>query len=169
MFVMESKILKSQEGITILEVVIAIFILSLLFTSVVLFTDPVGMRQKSRDNKRLSDISSLERIITEYKLDNGNYPDVSGAVRTSNTLPDSGSISLTSSQAGWINEDFRNYNSMLNVDPINDSTYFYTYTHNLNSFELNAKLEKLTKPAQEDGGNDPNMYEVGNNLNLIAP
>ena len=166
---MESKILKSQKGITILEVVIVVFILALLFASVTLFVDPVGMRQKSRDSRRLSDISALERIISEYRVDNGQYPDVENILRQSNVLPDPSSISFNSSQAGWINEDFRNYNSILNADPVNDATYHYLYIHNTSSFELNAKLEKLTEPSLEDGGNDPDMYEVGNNLNLIAP
>jgi prepilin-type N-terminal cleavage/methylation domain-containing protein len=64
------------------------------------------------------------------------------------------------------------------VDPINSYTdkFFYSYVFKRSSttFELNANLEfkgyKLNgneDKVSTDGGDNPNIYEVGNNLNLM--
>ena len=159
----------NDEGITIVEILVVVFIITLLFTSFFLYTDPVGMKAKARDNKRISDLTTLERIITEYRIDNSRYPDEENVFRVSTILPVAESIELSSAQAGWINADVRQYNVRLPIDPINDATYNYKYYHSTAAYELNAVLEVLTNYSQRDGGNDPNTYEIGNDLTLISP
>jgi len=39
--------------------------------------------------------------------------------------------------------------------------------HNDNGYELNVRLEILTEYSTDDGGNDTEVYEIGNNLNII--
>jgi type II secretory pathway pseudopilin PulG len=41
------------------------------------------------------------------------------------------------------------------------------YAHNNVSYEIDATLEYYTKYSTDDGGNNPNVYEVGNNLTLL--
>jgi hypothetical protein len=60
-------------------------------------------------------------------------------------------------------------NIMMPIDPINDPTYYYSYFQNGSGYELNARLEFSPDLMQNDGGNDPDMYEIGNNLLLISP
>ncbi len=41
------------------------------------------------------------------------------------------------------------------------------YMHTPSSYEINVVLEFLVEQAQNDGGNDPGVYETGNDLTLI--
>jgi hypothetical protein len=110
----------------------------------------------------------LDRAITEYKVDEGSYPDTVDTLRTSTVLP-AGSTALTNVRTGWIAQNLSAYASRLPIDPINDATYFYSYYHDADTYELNARLEYNFDLMTSDGGNDPNLYEVGNNLGLITP
>lgn len=143
-------------------------ILMIFISTAVLAIRPEERRKQSRDHKRLSDMQLLDRLINEYVTDFGFYPDEADAVRDSITLPEN-NLDLASSTAGWINADFSKYNSKLPLDPLNESSYIYSYVHNGNSYELNALLESMPDKASGDGGNDSNVYELGNNLELISP
>ena len=122
---------------------------------------------KARDQVRLSDISTLDRAISEFALDNKRYPDIVDIPRTSTSLPGGNSGPFESAYAGWIDEDLSAYIPKLPVDPINDVSYFYSYQHNATSYELNARLESLEEYMENDGGNNVGLYEIGNNLTLL--
>jgi Flp pilus assembly pilin Flp len=160
------KYLKSQEGLSLVELTLVVFIATFMLTGFFIFSDPVNKRKTARDNKRLADLANLERIINEYHIDNGEYPDTAGVVRISTSLPDGG-VSLTSALGGWILENFTQYTSKVAIDPVNDETYFYSYSHTDFGYELNAQLEHLTERMTEDGGNDPARYETGNDLSIL--
>jgi hypothetical protein len=113
-------------------------------------------------------MSLLDRIVTEYKVDYGKYPDSADILRTSTTLP-AGNTSLTSVQSGWIKQNLASYSSKLPIDPLNSDTYQYKYIQNGTTYEINAKLEYNFDVASSDGGNDATVYELGNNLLLINP
>jgi len=159
---------RSQKGLTIVELLLVITVILILLTTVILFTNPTYFRSKSRDQKRLSDLQTIERILSEFRLDNGVYPDLESVARHSNVLP-SGRTSLTDPRSGWIVADLIEYNTKLPIDPINTDTYRYTYFHQDDVFELNARLEVLTEEMANDTGNDPAMYERGSDLTLITP
>jgi type II secretory pathway pseudopilin PulG len=159
---------QSQKGFTIVEIVIVTLLITLLATLIILNVNPVDNKKKARDEKRISDISTLDRAISEFGLDKKRYPDQSDLLRKSTILP-AGSTQLTGSNTGWIQENLSAYLPMLPIDPLNDATYFYSYKHDLTGYELNATLEILTTEMENDGGNDTASYEVGNNLNLISP
>ncbi len=157
-----------QKGITIVELLIAISLIAILATSSVLLLDPGEKRARARDNRRLSDLSTLDRVVNEFLLDFGDYPDLYMILRDSTTLP-GGGISVDNSSAGWIDADLSVYTSHLPIDPINDATYMYYYYRETTSYELNAVMETLTDEAANDGGDDPARYEIGNDLTLISP
>lgn len=158
----------SESGFTLLELVAVLSLLSLLFSIVFLYVRPLDQLKKGRDRKRLSDISTLDRAISEFALDEKRYPDQIDTLRKSNVLP-TGSSNVSNANLGWIYDNLSRYTPSLPIDPVNDSTYHYSYTHNGKSYELNAKMEYLTNEMQNDGGNDPLNYEQGNNLKLISP
>lgn len=67
--------------------------------------------------------------------------------------------------------------SVLPVDPTNDTTYFYSYAcdNTAKTYEFNANMESDRYKAggpddkesnTKDGGNDPNIYEVGTDAGL---
>jgi len=157
-----------QKGVTLTELLIAITLITMLATGSMILLDPVEKRAKARDNRRLNDISTLDRVINEYLIDNGDYPDLFMVLRDSTTLP-GGGISVDNSSAGWIDADLSVYTSHLPIDPVNDVTYRYYYYREVTSYELNAVMEILTDEATNDGGDDPARYEIGNDLTLISP
>jgi len=157
-----------QKGVTMTELIIVISLIAILATGSVLILKPGEKRAKARDNRRINDLSTLDRAINEFLLDYGDYPDLYLVQRDSTTLP-GGGISVDNSSAGWIDADLSAYTSHLPVDPINDATYRYYYYRDMTSYELNAVIEYLTDEAANDGGDDPARYEIGNNLTLLSP
>lgn len=157
-----------QKGLTMLELIISLAIIMILVTASIIVINPVEKKEKARDNKRLSDISTLDRAINEYLLDNGNYPDAVDTLRESNSLP-VGSSALYNAVGGWIAADISKYTSKMPVDPLNDATYHYSYYHTVSAYELDTPMEYLTDEPQNDGGDDPVVYELGNDLTLISP
>lgn len=166
--VMEPKTLSKTEGFTIVEILVVVSIVLMMLTLVLLYVNPIKNKKRSRDNKRLSSLQTLDRYVNEYTLDNQIYPDEASVLRRSNVLP-APSDQLQGITSGWILADFSEYGSVLPTDPLNDGDYFYSYTHNGVSYELNAKLEYNLDLMENDGGNDPNLYEIGNNLTLMSP
>ena len=157
-----------QKGFTYIELVVVLTLLLILIVLITVFVNPVSQMKKSRDEKRLSDMSTLDRAINEFLLDNSRYPDLEDNLRISTTLPP-GSSNLNNSNLGWIFDDLSNYVDKQPTDPVNDSDYFYLYIHSSNTYEINTKLEFYVDEMINDGGNDPDLYEIGNNLNLISP
>lgn len=150
------------------ELLTALAIIMILISASTIIINPEEKKKRARDNKRLTDISTIDRAVNEFLLDNGDYPDAADTLRESTTLP-SGSSALDNAAGGWIAADLSDYTSRLPVDPINDASYFYSYYHTASGYELNVILEYLTEVMQEDGGDDPARFEQGNNLTLISP
>jgi len=159
---------KFQKGFTFVELMVIVVIVGLVASLISIYIRPLDQMKKSRDNKRLSDTSLLDRVINEYLLDNKIYPDQVDILRKSNVLP-SGSLDFSNSNPGWIYENLSKYTERLPIDPLNDDIYFYSYIHNETGYEINVKLEYLTDEMAKDGGNSDDFYEIGNNLNLISP
>ncbi|MFC1756148.1 prepilin-type N-terminal cleavage/methylation domain-containing protein [Patescibacteria group bacterium] len=162
------KRIDNQRGVTMMELLLAITLLTILVTSSIIVLRPEEKKAKTRDSRRLTDIATLDRVINEYLLDYSDYPDLFDVLRDSTSLPGT-SVSLDNSSAGWIDEDLSVYTSHLPIDPINDATYRYYYYHDDSGYELNAVFEYLTDEAINDGGDDVDVYEMGNNLTLISP
>jgi prepilin-type N-terminal cleavage/methylation domain-containing protein len=158
----------NKRAFTLIELLIVVSVFMILLTTFFVFVNPVQRKAETRDTKRLSDIATLDRVVNEYYLDNGVYPDQASVYRTSTVLPD-GSIALENSTSGWIKQNLSSYTAKLPTDPVNDLYYYYTYYHDDFSYELNAVLEYQTEKMQNDGGNDSDVYELGNNLQLISP
>jgi len=165
---MEPKTHSKTKGFTIVEILAVVSISLMMLTLALYYVNPVKSRKRSQDNKRLSDLQTIDRYINEYVLDNQIYPDEESTLRKSNVLP-ALSEQLQSVKSGWIPVDFSEYGSMLPVDSLNDTDYFYSYIHNEVGYELNAKLEYNLNLMENDGGNDASLYEMGTNLSLISP
>lgn len=159
--------IKQEKGFTYVELVVTIAIMGILLTVMYGIFQPTEQRAKARDEVRLGNLTTLERIINEYAMDNKVYPDAEDITRVSNLLPGGNAGPLESITQGWIAQNLSSYAAKLPTDPINDDTYHYFYRHTLHTYEIDARLEYYTDKAQNDGGNDPNMYEVGNDLTVI--
>jgi len=161
---MESKISK---GFSLVELVL-IMGLTVVVTGVLMTAfRPYEQKAKARDGKRLSDISTLDRAVNEYRVDKGVYPDTVNILRMSTSLPQGNVGPLEKANDGWIDANLSSYTTRLPSDPINDATYHYSYKHNQSGYEINAVLEFLNENMQNDGGDDATAYEVGNDLSIL--
>jgi type IV pilus assembly protein PilA len=161
---------KKQAGFTLIELLIVIAIIGILAGIVVSIINVQEYQKQARDARRMNDMLSIQTAIidsvanktivltdtmacTECTSTNGtNAIDGSGWVKFNNTTG-RGLIDII---------------SVLPTDPINDGTYYFSYFSNGNDFELNMTFEseRYQINAEQDGGNDPNVYERGFNLNL---
>ena len=139
----------------------------ILFSVVYLTTRPAESQAKARDGKRLSDMQVLARVVDEFRIDTGDYPDFMDALRKSTVLPESNAGPLESPVRGWIKQDLSRYNVKLPLDPQNDENYYYSYKKTTTGYELNAVLEYYLQYAQDDGGSSPAIYELGTDLGII--
>jgi hypothetical protein len=158
-----------QNGLSYLELLLGITMLSFLVLGVYLIVRPEELKSRARDETRMSDLSTLSRIIDEFRIDYGRYPDIADVPRISISLPVGNVGPLFSTNSGWIMQDLSRYNNLLPVDPLNDATYFYSYQHDIFGYELNARLEYYADYAANsyDGGNDDAVYEIGNSLTIF--
>jgi type II secretory pathway pseudopilin PulG len=159
---------KKLPAMTLVELVIAIAIFLVLVSAVTLTIRPNQEKAKARDVKRLADLMTLDRAINEFRTDYADYPDSLNITRYSNVLTPP-SVALNNAVSGWIVANLAQYLSSYPTDPINSNTYRYTYLHTENGYELNAVLESSSNAQlmQNDGGNNPAVYELGSNLTLI--
>lgn len=157
-----------KKGFSIIEITIVVAIMLILFSVLVLKLNPLEHLKRGRDNKRISDLALIDRMIIEFKVDTGAYPDEEGTLRLSNVLP-TGASSLSSSTNGWISQNLSGYNSRLPLDPLNADPYVYKYIHQSDTYELSTTLETESEVGSTDGGNDDASYELGNGLTLILP
>lgn len=157
---------KIHKGFTIIELLVAFIIFSILVTSFMYFVNGNTARGKASDQVRLKDMSLLDQAVNEYALDNNALPGVEGAVYSSAVLPGFQAGPLIDPAQGWIEADFSSYLQKLPIDPQNTDVYVYTYSYVGGTYEINSVLEVLTN-GLDDGGNDSSVYEVGTNLSII--
>lgn len=155
-----------QIGFSIVELVVTVAVALALVSTVFIHFNPSQSRKVARDEKRLTDIQTLDRIINEYRIDHNSFPGLIGTIFTSDVLPQSSLSPLSNPFGGWLNEDVSSYTQKIPTDPINDTSYHYTYIHNGESYEIDTALEGLSDYAQNDGGNNTSLYEIGTDLTL---
>ena len=66
------KILRKQDGFSLIEIMVVVFIMGLLVTLVA--SRIRGRTDDARATKAAADIRSLEQSLSLYKLDNGQFP-----------------------------------------------------------------------------------------------
>lgn len=158
-----------KKAFTLVEIVAAMAVTFVLLAVILVGFDVFGSKARARDIKRLSDLDLIDKAINEYALDNNTYPDAQQVLRISTEVA-SGGPSVDNPTSGWIAGDLSSYVTRLPTDPLNSNEYHYFYYHDgKNGYELNCILEFFLADMQNDGGNDPNRYEMGNNLLLITP
>lgn len=81
----------SQEGFTLIEMIVVIFILGLLATYVA--PKIIGKTDDAKIVKAKADIRSIETALDIYKLDNGSYPSTEQGLVALVERPSSGNVS----------------------------------------------------------------------------
>jgi prepilin-type N-terminal cleavage/methylation domain-containing protein len=175
------KITGLRQGFTLVELLVVVAIVFILAAVVFLILDPTELQRQARDSARLADLANLNNAISTAASEatpsaeailchGGKYP-CSGA-----SYP-LGTDTRKNDGIGWIKVDLTSgplKDSMLFIDPTNDSAFHYTYCADNDAWELNTTLESkkqkeaMSKDTGDQNATDPSgKYEVGTNLTLI--
>ncbi|MFH1611761.1 MAG: type II secretion system protein [bacterium] len=110
---------KKQKGFTLIELLVVIAIIGLLASIVLVSVNSV--RAKARDARRVSDMRQIQLALDLYYDDNnGNYPQENSS---------NGSWEDSTEDGGDFIDALldNNYMSKVPIDPVNNSTYRYSY------------------------------------------
>ena len=155
---------------TVVELIITIAIIMVGSFAVILYINPAEYRNRASDSKRVTEIQTLDKAITELKYDqpniglgtaktlyislpasNSNCSDISGlpvltggwvyhCANQANLMKNNGT--------GWIPLDFSSMNSnkpvaFLPIDPKNTAQcgFYYTYAFSNGEWELSAVVD----------------------------
>ncbi len=170
---------ESSRGFTLIELLVVIAIIAVIAAVVIILVNPVEIMKKSRDTTRLSDLDSVMKSV-QLGLQNNTNSTSSFLCQSPATPPCSGTSNGGTAAAmrksdgtGWIKINFGVVSTVtvnsLPIDSTNDSTYHYSYGSDGTDFEFNAVLEasQNQKLMQNDGGNNPNAYEIGSSLTVL--
>lgn len=167
---------KTAPGFTLVELLVVIAIIAILAAVVVLIINPLELTRRGRDATRLTELVNLQSAISIAVQESTNSGVMAVLCKDSGGSSCNGSSHIgtrASSGGGWVKVDLSSSKSVslatLPVDPINSSTYHYTYCADTDAFEINTVLEseQYKDKMTGDGGNEADKYEVGSNLTLI--
>ena len=168
-----------EKGFTLVELLVVIAIVAILAGALLIAINPQAMIQKSRDSKRLQDIETLSKAIN-LALADGEISLVDAGAGCATCTSASGTQEIANPiHAGidsWVKftilptkTGLVKFIPALPTDPINVAPNIYTFASTTSNFELNAVLEHLDNANKmaTDGGEDPDVYEVGTALNIL--
>lgn len=165
---------KFEAGFTLIELLIVIAIIAILAIIIVLAINPTKIFEKTRDSQRLSDLTSLATAINLYLADNKEFSGA-GPYKSTDGLNDN--TRKMNDGSGWISAvDFTSVSSgapisALPLDPLNNAAHHYTLGADLanKTYEIMCAFENSdnTPKHSADGGDSPNYYEVGTDLQVL--
>lgn len=163
-----------QKGFTVVELLITAIVIAILVISLIAMLQRVNMR--SRDAIRLTDMANLYQAIQIAVTSNEDseklYFILCSQIKTpcEGTSYPTGTNTRKIDGSGWLKVLFTKKTlvkySILPVDPINNEQYNYHYFSDGKSWKIETKLEsdKMKSKMNEDGGTDPEKYELTQKL-----
>lgn len=153
---------KSKRGFALIELLVVIFIISLLAALILAVTS--GARARGRDGRRKADLDSIKKAIELRRSDfGGNPPDC--------TAPPC----LSTAGSAWIPGLSPTYIGAVPQDPSSPSTAIrYRYNDSGTDYELDAIFEDASNNGLENNDNgDCNTqptarYETGTLLTILS-
>jgi len=108
-----------SRGFTIVELLIVIVVIGILAAITVVAYS--GIQQRARDTQRVSDMSTLLKLLESYKTLNGVYPTATGDVGNSGyeQSNDTSTPFMEALQAAFATK--------VPLDPTNSSSHYYRY------------------------------------------
>ncbi|MFA6492849.1 MAG: hypothetical protein WCV58_01780 [Patescibacteria group bacterium] len=163
-------------GFSFIQILIILALIAMLGGAIIYILKPSKVLEKSRDAKRFADIKELSMAVNQYLADKHDFQGLVGPYSSIDTGFFDDATREKIDSKGWIPLDFTiistgaSFNS-LPIDPLNNSTYNYRLGVSVNNktYEFNCVFERpenITKHST-DGGNDPNVYELGTDLTIL--
>lgn len=137
--------LSSRKGFTLVELLIAMAIISILATGLIMVINPVVQIQKASDSRRKADIAQIQKALEAYYQDNGAYPASSGGY-----IAPGGSVIL------W-GDPWPPYMGNLPKDPkfpAKDYAYYAPPAFSGQTYYLYASLDRENDSQACNGGTD---------------
>jgi len=169
-----------KKGFTLIELLVVIAVIGLLASIVLVGTK--GLRARARDAKRIQELQEVQKAIESLADDlKGVYPGSVGVVPeiTCDVRYYEGGKGGCTIWYYLTNHNLIQMPRDPLMDPScfnqawsccpggNEFSYRYNYLNSGSDYELSAKLEVNTDLMLNDGGNDPNRYEIGLNISQI--
>lgn len=138
--------LDNQKGFTLIEIITALGVLTILATIVLAAVNPLEQFRKAQDAKRKSDLAQVQRALEAYYQDFGRYPSHTTSGQHTYT------INTGDGEAGnaiaW-GTTWRPYIDVVPIDPSSSKYYLYIADsgNGYQSYRLYASLDR--------GANDP--------------
>ncbi len=175
---------RRKHGFTLIELLIVIGILGILVVAVLLTLNPAEAQRKTRDAKRMKDLSTMVSVLQQY-LDGGGAPPAAATTWTS-----AGGLTACDG-TGWLGLNVCTYLSALPLDPNNNQSRTCTgagaspgcnngaapqpmiYRVRMDTggqYEIDVRQESNAnnKNVANDGGDATSWAEAGSSLTLIA-
>lgn len=137
------KSMKENKGITLIELLIGVFFVSIILVGVFVLLDPLDRMKMANDQKRKEDITAIQNALEQYYQEIGNYPSSSPDYQIK-------TIDANDPVKEW-GSSWQPYFEVLPNDPKSPKkTYVYIAGSTLQAFYLYASLEtgdKNPKPG----------------------
>jgi len=151
-------------------------LIAILIAGVIFIVKPSKILEKSRDSQRSSDMKNLTTALAKYLADGHDFKGLVGPYSSI----DAGFTNNTALEnidgSGWIPLNFKLISTgapfdLLPIDPLNNTIYNYRLgvSQSSKTYEIDCVFESpenITK-LSTDGGNNPNVYELGTDLTIL--
>jgi general secretion pathway protein G len=144
--------MKNQKGFTLIELLVVIAIIGIM--SAVVLASFSAAKSRSRDVKRISDLSNIQLALAGYFNRCGDYP------------------AMASTSAGYPSDTgcpsgitLGTYIANIPTDPTNTGSFIYTYyaDSGKDDYFLHATLENNNNPTNNSLSSVPSWYTPGVN------
>ncbi len=164
---------KKSKGFTLIELLVVLAIVAVLAGVIMVAVNPAALLQKNRDVARLDDLNNIHKALS-LALADGEI----ALVNTDENCEDCNTAVGTQAVdgSGWVKFEvltgktgLARYLPELPLDPMNGAGFVYVFGSTEAGYELNVVLESEDNAAKmsTDGGNNPEVYEVGTNLTIL--
>jgi prepilin-type N-terminal cleavage/methylation domain-containing protein len=136
--------LQTTGGFTLIEIITAIGVLTILATVILAAVNPIEQFRKAQDAKRKSDLAQVQRVLEAYYQDFGRYP--AHTTTGLNTYTINTGLGEDVNAIKW-GTSWKPYMDIVPVDP--SSSKFYVYfsdsSNGYQSYRIYASLDRGTK------------------------
>ena len=127
--------LQSKKSFTLVELLIALAVLSIIVGIGLVVVNPVDQLGKTRDTRRKQDLAQIRTALEKYYEDKNRYPAQAGAADFK-------------IQSGHFGSAWEPYMAKVPQDPKVDKTYAYVTDSQGQTFQLYAYLERGQKDSE---------------------